>query len=163
LFFMAGTIQGVLQGAAGISDQKQKIDHYKMLLSSIIATNNVQHAKDFIDHSKFSFFFRCLILGWCVLFSFVMCVLSDPYLYYAPNSEPDVPKKVGCSFSFPHAVCSISSDVFSEECFLSSSCGAFSLKTLITAVGLYQVPVSVFTAKVLGHCIISLLVLLPMI
>jgi COP9 signalosome complex subunit 4 len=50
LFFMAGTIQGVLQGAAGISDQKQKIDHYKMLLSSIIATNNVQHAKDFIDH-----------------------------------------------------------------------------------------------------------------
>lgn len=80
MFFMAGTVQGVLQGAAstsdqkqkidhvlqgaaGMSDQKQKIDHYKMLLSSIIATNNVQHAKDFIDHSKFSFVFRCLILG----------------------------------------------------------------------------------------------------
>lgn len=47
--------------------------------------------------------------------------------------------------------------------FVSSSCGAFSLKTLITAVGLYEVPVSVFAAKVLGHCFISLLVLLPMI
>ncbi len=68
---MAGTIQGVLQGAAGISDQKQKIDHYKMLLSSIIATNNVQHAKDFIDHSKFSFFFSLPHFG--LVCSFLFC------------------------------------------------------------------------------------------
>ena len=50
---MAGDIQGALQNAAGISDQKQKIDHYKLLLSSIMCNNNVQHAKAFIDHSKF--------------------------------------------------------------------------------------------------------------
>lgn len=49
---MAGDIQGALQNAAGISDQKQKIDHYKLLLSSIMSTNNVEHAKAFIDHSK---------------------------------------------------------------------------------------------------------------
>lgn len=49
---MAGDIQGALQNAAGISDQKQKIDHYKLLLSSILCNNNVEHAKAFIDHSK---------------------------------------------------------------------------------------------------------------
>lgn len=51
---MAGDIQGALQNAAAISDQKQKIDHYKNLLSSIMGNNNVQHAKAFIDHSKLS-------------------------------------------------------------------------------------------------------------
>jgi len=52
---MAGDIQGALQNAAGICDQKQKIDHYKLLLSSIMCNNNVEHAKAFIDHSKLSF------------------------------------------------------------------------------------------------------------
>ncbi|KAL2644894.1 hypothetical protein R1flu_012481 [Riccia fluitans] len=47
---MAGDIESALQSAAGISDQKQKIDQYKLLLSSIISTNNVASAKAFIDH-----------------------------------------------------------------------------------------------------------------
>lgn len=48
---MAGDVQGALQTAAGISDQKQKIDHYKLLLSSILSNNSVHNAKAFIDHS----------------------------------------------------------------------------------------------------------------
>ena len=48
---MAGDIEGALQNAAGISDQKQKIDHYKLLLSSILSNNCVLKAKAFIDHS----------------------------------------------------------------------------------------------------------------
>ncbi|KAL3698309.1 hypothetical protein R1sor_012385 [Riccia sorocarpa] len=47
---MAGDIESALQSAASISDQKQKIDQYKLLLSSIISTNNVGSAKAFIDH-----------------------------------------------------------------------------------------------------------------
>jgi hypothetical protein len=102
-----------------------------------------------------------------------MCVLFDPYLYYLYYSEPDVSKNVGCSFSFSFSFFSLfalSPAMFSQRrvfsflsAFVSSLCGAYSLKTLSTAVGLYRVPVSVFTAKVLGHCIFSLLVLLPMI
>ena len=49
---MAGDIEGALQNAAGISDQKQKIDHYKLLLSSILSNNCVYKAKAFIDHSE---------------------------------------------------------------------------------------------------------------
>nr|XP_024375288.1 COP9 signalosome complex subunit 4-like isoform X1 [Physcomitrium patens] len=47
---MASDIQGALQNAAGIADQKQKIDQYKILLSSIMCNNNVAHARAFIDH-----------------------------------------------------------------------------------------------------------------
>jgi hypothetical protein len=50
---MAGDIESALHSAASISDQKAKIDQYKLLLSSIICTNNVAHSKAFIDHSTF--------------------------------------------------------------------------------------------------------------
>lgn len=50
---MAGDIEGALQSAASITDQKAKIDQYKLLLSSIICTNNVAHSKSFIDHSTY--------------------------------------------------------------------------------------------------------------
>lgn len=60
---MAGDIEGALHSAASISDQKQKIDQYKLLLSSIICTNNVANSKAFIDHSEWSvrFFFFSLV------------------------------------------------------------------------------------------------------
>jgi hypothetical protein len=76
---MAGDIQGALQNAAGISDQKQKIDHYKLLLSSIMCNNNVQHAKAFIDHSKFWFVYSTVgsDLKPCC------CHVNVPLLYFS--------------------------------------------------------------------------------
>ncbi|KAJ7294929.1 hypothetical protein O6H91_01G067900 [Diphasiastrum complanatum] len=47
---MGGDIEAALQSAAAIADQKQKVDQYKNLLSSIIATNHVQNAKAFVEH-----------------------------------------------------------------------------------------------------------------
>lgn len=47
---MAADIKSALKAAAAISDQRQKIEQYKLLLSSIISTNNVVHAKGFVDH-----------------------------------------------------------------------------------------------------------------
>lgn len=47
---MAADIRSALRTAASISDQRHKIEQYKLLLSSIISTNNVPHAKAFIDH-----------------------------------------------------------------------------------------------------------------
>jgi hypothetical protein len=49
---MAGEIEGALQSAAAITDQRQKIEQYKLILASIFSSNNVQNAKAFIDHSK---------------------------------------------------------------------------------------------------------------
>nr|ABR18081.1 unknown [Picea sitchensis] len=47
---MAGEIEGALQSAAAITDQRQKIEQYKLILASIFSSNNVQNAKAFIDH-----------------------------------------------------------------------------------------------------------------
>ncbi|MCO5547261.1 hypothetical protein L7F22_000706 [Adiantum nelumboides] len=47
---MAADIKSALTAAAAISDQRHKIEQYKFLLSSIISTNNVSHAKAFVDH-----------------------------------------------------------------------------------------------------------------
>ncbi|EFJ33725.1 hypothetical protein SELMODRAFT_165253 [Selaginella moellendorffii] len=45
-----GDIRSALQVAAGIGDQKQKVDQYKAILSTIIATNHVEHAMAFVNH-----------------------------------------------------------------------------------------------------------------
>lgn len=47
---MAGEIESALQSAAAITDQRQKIEQYKLILASILSSNNVQNAKAFIDH-----------------------------------------------------------------------------------------------------------------
>lgn len=47
---MAGEIESALQSAAAITDQRQKIEQYKLILASIFSSNNVQNAKAFIDH-----------------------------------------------------------------------------------------------------------------
>ncbi|GLJ14883.1 hypothetical protein SUGI_0242150 [Cryptomeria japonica] len=47
---MAGEIVSALQTAAAITDQRQKIEQYKLILASILSNNHVQNAKAFIDH-----------------------------------------------------------------------------------------------------------------
>eukprot|EP01018_Ginkgo_biloba_P014861 Gb_20363 [translate_table: standard] len=47
---MVPDVESALRAAAGISDQRQKIEQYKLILASIFSNNNVSHAKAFIDH-----------------------------------------------------------------------------------------------------------------
>eukprot|EP00252_Welwitschia_mirabilis_P006340 TRINITY_DN17193_c0_g2_i1.p1 TRINITY_DN17193_c0_g2~~TRINITY_DN17193_c0_g2_i1.p1 ORF type:complete len:402 (+),score=73.31 TRINITY_DN17193_c0_g2_i1:71-1276(+) len=47
---MATEIESALQSAAAIGDQRNKIEQYKLILASIIATNNAENAKIFINH-----------------------------------------------------------------------------------------------------------------
>ncbi|KAH7439958.1 hypothetical protein KP509_04G084400 [Ceratopteris richardii] len=47
---MATDIKSELEAAAATSDQRQKIEQYKLLLSTVISTSNVANAKAFIDH-----------------------------------------------------------------------------------------------------------------
>lgn len=46
---MDADIRNALQNAAHIADQSQKVEQYRILLSSIIASSNAAHAKAFID------------------------------------------------------------------------------------------------------------------
>lgn len=43
-----------LTSASAISDQRQKIEQYKLILSSVLSSNDLLQAKKFIDHSNFS-------------------------------------------------------------------------------------------------------------
>ncbi|ERN17533.1 hypothetical protein AMTRI_Chr13g92540 [Amborella trichopoda] len=43
-------MESALANAACISDQRQKIEQYKLILSSVLSSNNVSQAKGFIDH-----------------------------------------------------------------------------------------------------------------
>lgn len=53
-------MESAFANASAISDQRQKIEQYKHILSSVISSNDIAQAKKFIDHSnilKFSFVF----------------------------------------------------------------------------------------------------------
>lgn len=41
--------------ASAITDQRQKIEQYKHILSAVISSNDIGQARKFIDHSKLSF------------------------------------------------------------------------------------------------------------
>lgn len=43
-----------LTNASSISDQRQKIEQYKLILSSVLSSNDLLQAQRFIDHSNFS-------------------------------------------------------------------------------------------------------------
>lgn len=55
--------------ASAISDQRQKIEQYKLILSSVITSNDISQAKKFIDHSGLSLIifrgvFLSLFIRW---------------------------------------------------------------------------------------------------
>lgn len=43
-----------LTNASAIGDQRQKIEQYKLILSSVLSSNDLLQAQRFIDHSNFS-------------------------------------------------------------------------------------------------------------
>ena len=45
-------MEEALRNASAISDQRQKIEQYKLILSSVISSNDLLQSKHFIDHSK---------------------------------------------------------------------------------------------------------------
>lgn len=45
-------MESALASAALIADQRQKIEQYKLILASVLASNDITQAKKFIDHSK---------------------------------------------------------------------------------------------------------------
>lgn len=45
-------MESTFASASAIIGQRQKIKQYKHILSSVIASNDVQQAKQFIDHSN---------------------------------------------------------------------------------------------------------------
>lgn len=47
-------MESALASASAITDQRQKIEQYKHILSSVIASNDIVQAKKFIDHSYLS-------------------------------------------------------------------------------------------------------------
>ena len=53
--------------ASGISDQRQKIEQYKHILSTVLASNDTAQAKKFIDHSKHTVDVDILLSSGCVL------------------------------------------------------------------------------------------------
>lgn len=46
-------MESSLASASAIGDQRQKIEQYRHILSSVLASNDVSQAKKFIDHSNF--------------------------------------------------------------------------------------------------------------
>ena len=45
-------MEETLRSASAIADQRQKIEQYKLILSSVLSSNDLLQAKHFIDHSK---------------------------------------------------------------------------------------------------------------
>lgn len=45
-------VDAQLHAVAGLSDQKQKLEQYKQLLHSILASSSVEACINFVDHSK---------------------------------------------------------------------------------------------------------------
>ncbi|RWR95695.1 COP9 signalosome complex subunit 4 [Cinnamomum micranthum f. kanehirae] len=43
-------MESALASAASIADQRQKIEQYKLILASVLASNDIRQAKKFIDH-----------------------------------------------------------------------------------------------------------------
>ena len=48
-------MESALASASAIADQRQKIEQYRQILSSVLASKDVSQAKKFIDHSSLSF------------------------------------------------------------------------------------------------------------
>lgn len=46
-------MESAFASASAISDQRQKIEQYKHILSTVLASSDIQQAKQFIDHSNF--------------------------------------------------------------------------------------------------------------
>lgn len=44
-------MEGAFASASAITDQRQKIEQYKQILSAVISSNDILHARKFIDHS----------------------------------------------------------------------------------------------------------------
>lgn len=44
-------MESAFASASVISDQRQKIEQYKHILSSVLSSNDIVQAKKFIDHS----------------------------------------------------------------------------------------------------------------
>ena len=59
-------MEGAFAGASAITDQRQKIEQYKHILSSVFSSNDIVQSKKFIDHSRFSFncFFFILLISY---------------------------------------------------------------------------------------------------
>lgn len=55
LFLVAeSTMEGALASVASITDQRQRIEQYKNILASVLSSDDIVQAKNFIDHSELS-------------------------------------------------------------------------------------------------------------
>ncbi|KAK6115819.1 hypothetical protein DH2020_008088 [Rehmannia glutinosa] len=77
-------MESAFASASAISDQRQKIEQYKHILATVLSSNDVVQAKQFIDHScDFSLYFcynlMCLFILIFDNFEWIVCtsVLSD--------------------------------------------------------------------------------------
>ncbi|KAK6143380.1 hypothetical protein DH2020_023728 [Rehmannia glutinosa] len=77
-------MESAFASASAISDQRQKIEQYKHILATVLSSNDVVQAKQFIDHScDFSLYFcynlMCLFILISDNFERIVCtsVLSD--------------------------------------------------------------------------------------
>lgn len=59
-------MESAFASASAISDQRQKVEQYKHILSTVLASNDVVQAKQFIDHSQC---FLSFINSFCYLYS----------------------------------------------------------------------------------------------
>lgn len=68
-------MDSALASASAISDQRQKIEQYKHILATVLSSNEVAQAKQFIDHgsSTFAFYF----------FSFLFLIIYLQHLFYS--------------------------------------------------------------------------------
>lgn len=84
-------MESAFANASAISDQRQKIEQYKHILSSVISSNDIVQAKKFIDHSIithyiFFFFFLCLNLYISRVlffyFDYLFSALLNPSVFF---------------------------------------------------------------------------------
>lgn len=77
-------MESAFASASAITDQRQKIEQYKHILTTVISSNDVVRAKKFIDHGSFAFpffFFFGLFCNyfdnaWVIGYG-IIAVLSD--------------------------------------------------------------------------------------
>lgn len=63
-------MESALASASAISDQRQKIEQYKHILTTVLASNDIVQAKKFTDHSQLLTFTCCYSSFLIVSFSF---------------------------------------------------------------------------------------------
>lgn len=61
-------MESAFASASAISDQRQKIEQYKQILTTVLASNDIVQAMKFIDHSQ-------LLTCYSLLFVFSDCFL----------------------------------------------------------------------------------------